>query len=77
MCYFVYNSSLCSGALHLAEEHATKLEKKLIKASEEACIDAEAKAASVDDLRDRIYVAERNLSEREDQIAKREAAIIV
>ncbi|KAM0842782.1 hypothetical protein ACQ4PT_058140 [Festuca glaucescens] len=62
-------------ALHLAEKHAKELEKKL-EASEKARKEAERKAASLGDLRDRLHVAETVLSEKEEQIAKREAAII-
>ena len=67
--------SFCSGALHLAEKRAKELEKKL-EASEKTREEAETKAASVDDLRDRLNAAETALSEKEEQISKREAAII-
>jgi hypothetical protein len=70
-----YNLSFCLGALHLAQERAKELEKKL-EASEKARSDAEAKAASGEDLRIRLNAAESTLSEREEQISKREAAII-
>ena len=73
--YLQRNSSFCSGALHLAEKRAKELEKKL-EASEKAREEAEAKAAGVADLRDRLNSAEIALSEREEQISKREAAII-
>ena len=61
--------------MHLAEKRAKELEKKL-EASEKAREEAERKAASLGDLRDRLHVAETVLSEKEEQIAKREAAII-
>jgi hypothetical protein len=61
--------------LHLAEKRVKKLEKKL-EASEKAREEAETKAASVRDLRERLNAAETSLSEKEEQIAKREAAII-
>jgi hypothetical protein len=73
--YFAYNPSLCSRALHLAEERAIELEKKL-KARKKAHIDAEAKAATVDELRDKLHAAEIALSEKEEKIAKREATIV-
>ncbi|KAK1647988.1 hypothetical protein QYE76_065793 [Lolium multiflorum] len=63
------------GALHLAEKRTQELEKKL-EASEKAHEEAERKVASVGDLRDRLHAAETALSEKEGQIAKREAAII-
>ncbi|KAM0886860.1 hypothetical protein ACQ4PT_029430 [Festuca glaucescens] len=62
-------------ALHLAEERAKELEKKL-EASKKAREEAETKATSVEDLRDRLNAAETALSEKEEQISKREAAII-
>ncbi|KAM0861187.1 hypothetical protein ACQ4PT_046049 [Festuca glaucescens] len=62
-------------ALHLAEKRANELEKKL-QASEKAREKAEREAASVGDLRDRLHAAENALSEKEEGIAKREAAII-
>ncbi|KAM0854695.1 hypothetical protein ACQ4PT_050284 [Festuca glaucescens] len=62
-------------ALHLAEKRANELEKKL-QASEKAREKAEQEAASVGDLRDRLHAAENTLSEKEEGIAKREAAII-
>lgn len=70
-----YNHSFCPGALHLAQERAKELEKKL-EASKKARGDAKAKAASAEDLRDRLNAAESALSEREEQISQREAAII-
>jgi hypothetical protein len=51
--------------LHIDQEHAKELEKKL-KASEKARRDAEAKAAS----------AELALSDKDEQISQREANII-
>jgi hypothetical protein len=51
--------------LHVAQEHARELEKKLA-ASEKARRDPEAKTAS----------AELALSDKDEQIAQREAAII-
>ncbi|KAM0839812.1 hypothetical protein ACQ4PT_060052 [Festuca glaucescens] len=63
------------GALHLAEKRAKELEKKL-EASEKAREEAKAKAASVEDLRDRLNAAETALREKDEQISKREAAII-
>jgi hypothetical protein len=51
--------------LHTAQEYAKELEKKL-KANEKARRDAEAKAAS----------AELALSDKDEQIAQREANII-
>jgi hypothetical protein len=51
--------------LHVAQEHAKELEKKLV-ASEKARRDAEAKTAS----------AELALSDKDEQIAQREAAIV-
>ncbi|KAK1691911.1 hypothetical protein QYE76_008608 [Lolium multiflorum] len=62
-------------ALHLAQERANELEKKL-EASEKARSVAEAKAVSAKDLRDRLNATESALSEREEQISQREAAII-
>ena len=73
--YLQRNSSFCSGALHLAEKRAKELEKKL-EASEKAREEAEAKAAGVGDLQDRLNSAETTLSEREEQNSKREAAIL-
>jgi hypothetical protein len=61
--------------LRLAQERNKELEKQL-EASEKARSDAEAKAASAEDLRVRLNTAESALSEREEQISKREAAII-
>jgi DNA repair exonuclease SbcCD ATPase subunit len=61
--------------LHLAERRAKELERKL-EASEKAREEAETKAASVADLRDRLNATETALSEKEEQISKREAAII-
>ncbi|KAM0851088.1 hypothetical protein ACQ4PT_052641 [Festuca glaucescens] len=62
-------------ALHFAEKRANELEKKL-KASKKAREKAEREAASVGELRDRLHAAENALSEKEEGIAKREAAII-
>jgi hypothetical protein len=70
-----YNFSFYPGALRLAQERNKELEKQL-KASEKAHSDAEAKAASAEDLRVRLNTVESALSEREEQISKREAAII-
>jgi hypothetical protein len=55
--------------LPLAEKRVKKLEKKL-EASEKAREEAETKAASVRDLRERLNAAETSLSEKEEQIAK-------
>ena len=76
-CFFIiyFDLSFCPEALHLAEKRANELEKKL-EASEKAREKAERKAASVGDLRDRLHAAENALSEKEEGIAKREAAII-
>jgi hypothetical protein len=62
------------GALHLAQERTKELETRL-EASEKARSDAEAKAATAD-LRVMLNAAESSLSEREEQISKREVAII-
>jgi hypothetical protein len=70
-----YNFSFYPGALRLAQERNKELEKQL-KASEKAHSDAEAKAASAEDLRVRLNTVESALSEREEQISKREATII-
>jgi hypothetical protein len=69
-----YNFSFYPGALRLAQERNKELEKQL-KASEKAHSDAEAKAATAD-LRVMLNAAESSLSEREEQISKREVAII-
>ena len=70
-----FDPSFCPEALHLAEKRANELEKKL-KASEKAREKAEREAASVGDLRDRLHAVENALSEKEEVIARREAAII-
>ena len=65
---------LFPGALRIAQEHAKELEKKL-EASEKARKDAEAKAASAEDLQIRLNAAESALNDRDEQIAQREADI--
>jgi hypothetical protein len=61
--------------LHLAEKRTEEVEKRL-EGSEKARAEAERKVASVGDLRDRLNAAETTLSEKEEQIAKWEVAII-
>jgi hypothetical protein len=76
------NVLLYSGDLHLAEERARYLEKrakdleKELKASEKTRLDADVKAATVDDLRDRLHLAETALSQKEEHITQRESGII-
>jgi chromosome segregation ATPase len=61
--------------LHLAEKRANDLERKL-KASEKARKKAEEDAAGIEDLRDRLHAAENALSDKEEKLPKREAAMI-
>ncbi|XP_051230254.1 uncharacterized protein [Lolium perenne] len=61
--------------LHLPEDRAAELERKL-QDNEEARLNAEKKAATVDDLRERLHEAENALSQREQQITQREHGIV-
>ena len=68
-CNFLFPGALCT-----TQENAKELEKKL-EASEKARKDAEAKAASAEDLQIRLNAAESALNDRNEQIAQREADI--
>jgi hypothetical protein len=56
--------------LQICQERAKELEKKL-ETSEKAHGDADAKSASVEDLRVRLNAAKSALSNREEQISQR------
>jgi uncharacterized protein (DUF3084 family) len=58
-----------------AQEHILELEKKL-EASENARKDAEAKAASANELQTRLDSAELALKEKSEQVAQREADVV-
>jgi hypothetical protein len=55
--------------LHLAQEHAKELEKRL-EASEKSREEASAKAASVEDLQIRLNAAESAFNPKEEHISE-------